>query len=188
MADFATQFDSLGFVPGVVRGARSFSIAADGALTGIFYPQVWSAGENVAECMKGQTHGRAAISVYYLSANHVILTPPAADPPGPHGMDTCRHGFYGFYEGSDDYRGHYNATGGTASGVIEGYGEVMLGTRGFRCMKARIVALSLSQIRLASRERVGLMLERYADIPFFNSFELMIAAFPPDRGEGDATA
>jgi hypothetical protein len=179
---FETQFDSLGFVPGVVRGARAFRIGEDGDLTGIFYQQVWSDGVNEAECRRGRQDGLA--TQYYVIAGHVITTPPEPlGPPEPHGMDTCRHGFYGFYDGSNDYRNYSVSTPGVASGVIEGWGEVMLGTRGFRCTMARLVALTVTEVKLRSRERVERMLVKYASVPFFDTFEQMVEAFPPDKGE-----
>lgn len=55
-----------------------------------------------------------------------------------HNMAECSCGFYGFYDGSNDYK-----SDGTVSAVVEGYGETVIGTRGFRSMKAKIVALHI---------------------------------------------
>lgn len=58
--------------------------------------------------------------------------------PGRHPIGDCSCGFYAFHDGSNDY---HTTTG--ISAVVEGYGETVLGTRGFRSQKARIVALQL---------------------------------------------
>lgn len=175
MVSFETEFDSKGFVAGVFRGTRSFLIDTDGNLTGIFYKQVWDPAVNDATCLKGTV---PTFYPYYPSPP----PPPPATPPepiGPHGMAVCRHGFYGYYAASNDY---YSP--GRVSGVIEGWGdEVMVGTRGFRCMKARIVALCMSEVVVAERDRVALVLERYSTIPMFNTFDQMVSEFPPDEGE-----
>lgn len=168
----AEQFDSRGFVAGVFRGARSFRINKDGFLTGVVYHQVWTPGENIAVCRNTPTQ---YIS-YYAAAS--VLDQPVALPDG-HGMDACRHGFYAYAENSNDYHAE-----GYVSGVIEGYGkEVMLGTRGFRADKARIVALCVSEVRLTERDRVALVSVNYPDIPMFNTFDQMVAEYPPDAGE-----
>lgn len=177
---FESQFDSLGFVPGSVRGARAFVIAANGDLTGIFYPQVWRLGVNTAECMKHKARAWMPFpSVTYYQSTPVDV-PTVVVPPDlePHLMDTCRHGFYGYYDGSNDFNNHYMTRDGCAQAVVEGYGEVMIGTRGFRAMKARIVALAVTQVTVRTREQYELMLRKYADVPFFDTFERMVSAFP----------
>lgn len=170
----AEQFDSHGFVPGVFRGARSFRITEGGFLTGVVYQQVWLPGENIAEC---RNTPMSYVS-YYASAS--FLDQPVVLPAG-HGMDICRHGFYGYSDNSNDYHAH-----GYVSGVIEGYGkQVMTGSRGFRADKARIVALCVSEVRLVERDRVALVSVNYPNIPMFNTFEQMVAEYPPDAGEDD---
>ncbi|KRC52148.1 hypothetical protein ASE16_03610 [Leifsonia sp. Root227] len=165
------QFDSRGFVAGVFRGARSFLINQNGFLTGVVFKQVWTPGVNVAECR----HQPPPASFYL---------PPYTQPeyhhlPEGHGMDVCRHGFYAYAEASDDY--HYP---GRVSGVIEGWGkEVMLGTRGFRASLARIVALCISEVKIADRDRTALVAHNYPDVPMFNTFDDMLAEFPPEIGE-----
>lgn len=107
----------------------------------------------------------------------VVYSPAPVDPPEPppHTLENCSCGFYAYYDGSDDYY-----KDGFVSGVVEGHGETLIGTRGFRCMKARIVALMIpaAQDRFANRIR-----RNYPDIPMFDRFADMVAAFPPDGGE-----
>jgi hypothetical protein len=62
--------------------------------------------------------------------------------------------------------------------VIEGYGETLIGTRGFRCMKARIVALQPTDAR-----GLEACFNNYPDIPLFDDFAGMLAEFPPDVPE-----
>lgn len=50
----------------------------------------------------------------------------------------CSCGFYAYFPGSADF-----PDGCEIAGVIEGYGDVQLNSKGFRCSKARIVALFL---------------------------------------------
>lgn len=85
----------------------------------------------------------------------------------------CTHGFYGYYDGSNDY---YKA--GYVMGVVEGYGETVIGTRGFRCMKARILAIRIPK-HVPDRLR-AMILRNYPDIPVFDTFKQMVAEFPPD--------
>jgi len=178
MPDFAEEFDSRGFHLGVFRGVRSFQMDEDGWLTGMVYRQRWTNEVNEAECRRSTTwvHG-------YVKG--IPTTIPAETLPPEHGMSVCRHGFYAYGDESRDY--HQT---GFVSGVIYGWGkEVMIGTRGFRCMRARIAALCMSEVKLAQRSRVELVHERYFNIPFYDTFEAMVADYPPDwpgQNEGEA--
>lgn len=198
------EFSGIDFATGVVTGVRSFKIDKLGRLTGINYPQVWKPGENLAECRKKDSAtftfamgGGYSLSYDALYRSILGTTWPSAVPttrrgrkatpppapvapdtsrlPEPDTLESCQHGFYAYYDGSNDYHDQ-----GEVTGVIEGYGEVLIGTRGFRCMKARIVAL---RIHKKSADRLGSVVARnYASIPQFKSFDDMVAAFPPDGG------
>jgi hypothetical protein len=78
--------------------------------------------------------------------------------------------------------------------VIEGYGRIVLGTKGFRAQKARIVALALPEgpsapdnARAHAVPADGPLApgdgarirERYPDVAVFPREEAMLAAFPP---------
>lgn len=93
-----------------------------------------------------------------------------------HDMTECACGFYGYYDGSDDYhRTEY------VSAVVEGYGETLIGTRGFRAMKSRIVALHIPEgVPLHLAKKVA---RNYSDIPMFATFVDMVAEFPCDGGD-----
>jgi hypothetical protein len=55
----------------------------------------------------------------------------------PHYYETCSCGFYAYLNGFNEYN---HAT--RVTGVIEGYGETLIGSRGFRAQKARILAIA----------------------------------------------
>jgi len=143
------KFSGKEFAATSAKGARSFKIDPLGRLTGIHYRQVWTPGENQAEC-------RADLG------NH-------AEGQFPQ----CRCGFYGYYDGSNDYHDR-----GLVSGVVEGYGEAVLGSQGFRVMKARILALTINDTVPAPVAR--LVARNYAEIPIFETFSRMVSEFPTD--------
>lgn len=156
----SSEFSGREFAAGVARGARSFRADRLGRLTGVHHQTVWRPGENDAEC-------RA-----YDSASAFIRDEPDRKCPG---LADCKHGFYGYYDGSDDYH-----ESGMISGVIEGYGEAVIGSRGFRSMKARIVALHIPAEVNAGLRR--LIIRNYPDVPVFDTFEQMVAEVQPDDG------
>lgn len=167
------DFAGLGFAEGAVIGASTFKVTEDGWLRGLFYPQIWRPGVNVAECM-------ADFRPFPILPYYAVNPPPEPPKPRPpHSMEDCKHGFYGFLEGSNDY--HSN---GAVYGVIEGWGESMHGPRGFRCMKAEILGLHVTT--KVSLELAAKLLANYPGVPWFDSFEAMVAAIPPqgfDVGE-----
>lgn len=192
------DFAGPALVLGSVRGRRSFGVLPDGRLTGVFFPQVWQPGENRASCFHEggvvvrEPDGRLAVRGY--SARNI----------GPaHGLQGCTCGFYAYYRG-DPY-----ARARRVSGVIEGYGRVVLGTKGFRAQKARVVALLLPELEAApssadagrrdagpsapvpldggparpdlqlTPEACARLRERYPDVACFVSEDAMLGAFPP---------
>lgn len=193
------EFSGFGFAPGVVRGARSFKIDKLGRLTGIHYAQVWRPGENDAECRRSDDpYVSITAAVERLSAALAYAAPndsggrrgrrtssafggvglqsePVPVRESPHTLEQCKCGFYAYYDGSDDYHRE-----GYVSGVIEGYGEAIIGTRGFRSMRARLVALHIPEDVAGHMTR--LVERNYAAVPQFGSFEAMVSAFPPDAG------
>lgn len=154
--------EELGLVPGSVRGLRAWCITESGELTGVTYKQVWEVDNNVAECRANQMY-----SMY----------PTVQQPPKPegHGMLGCTHGFYGYYNGDNNYASEHRATG-----AIEGYGEGVIGSKGFRVTRARILALTFTPN--VPEDRKFLVMERYAAVPFFDTIEEIKELFPPDSG------
>lgn len=191
------EFDGLGFAPGVVRGIRSFDVDKFGRLTGIHYRQVWTPGENNAECKRDASMDdymnmirnlAATVSYpaprrtlfggsYTPSISHGVVKGPGEPKPLQHKFTDCRCGFYGYFDGSDDY--HDN---GRITAVVEAYGEAVIGTRGFRAMKASIVALRVKGGADGISEPMARKLRNnYAGIPVFETFDAMLAEFPPDE-------
>lgn len=113
-----SQFTETGWdlTVGSVIGTRSFNWDDDDkTLTGVAFTVPWESGENTAIC--------------------------GLDEDSCNGNDpACSCGFYAYWDGSDDYSGY-----GKVSGVIEAYGKTVVGTRGFRAKKAKIVALLLPE-------------------------------------------
>lgn len=173
--------EEAGFAVGVVRGVRSFNVDTLGRLTGVTYKQVWRPGENVAECKVSDYPWPVLhMTLSYTVTGAKVSTSPPADRAKPHALRDCKHGFYGYYDGSNDY---YDK--GRVSAVIEGYGETVIGSRGFRCMKARIVALHIPEDVKPHLAR--LVVRNYPDIPILETFEQMVSEFPPDSAGNEVT-
>lgn len=108
-----------------------------------------------------------------------IEAPKPVEPEKPkHNLESCACGFYGYYDGSDDYH-----KSGYVSAVVEGYGETVIGTRGFRAYKARIVALRIP--KSVPVRSAALVARNYPNVPLFTSFKQMVEEFPPDAGGMD---
>jgi hypothetical protein len=70
-------------------------------------------------------HGRRRLEMMIHPGDHV-----------PVGTARCRCGFYAYHVKRDG--GDFS---GAVDGIVEGYGVVTVGSKGFRCQKARILAL-----------------------------------------------
>jgi hypothetical protein len=90
-----------------------------------------------------------------------------------HSIDACSHGFYGYYEGSNDYY-----RDGMVMGVVEAFGEVVIGSRGFKSTKAKLLALYIPDS--VDYKKAALVKRNYKDVAFFPSFNAMMLEFPPD--------
>lgn len=123
-SDDAFNGETVKFAAGKIRGLRSFKVLPrDGShiLAGCVCPAQWHAENNEAE--------------HFLGANPWGLPVPGGDRHKVAGLD-CHCGYYAHTDGKDDYRTYQN----TLTGIIEGWGRVTIGSRGFRAQKARIVA------------------------------------------------
>ena len=124
------EFGGPALVLGSVRGRRSFGVTADGRLTGLYYSQVWRPGENRASCLHD-----GGVVVRLPDGRITVRAASGREIGTAHGLQGCTCGFYAYYR-EDPY-----STSRRISGVVEGYGRVVLGTAGFRAEKARILAL-----------------------------------------------
>jgi hypothetical protein len=99
-----------------------------------------------------------------------------------HQVATCSCGFYAYFDEANDY-----ADSTTVTGVIEAYGKVTIGTRGFRAEKARLRALVIPRLRNSDPNRhKGSRLTRtqtqrvranYPAVPIFDTQSAMTAEF-----------
>ncbi len=146
--------EPVALVPGELRGYRQFLLLDDG-----LYPVVhWSAGP--------WEQGRA-VARCSTGAEHDV---PARD---------CTCGLYGWYDPS----GTSGSYGGARAGVAAA-GRVVLGDRGFRAARARVVAVALPvplrwQPRGSARAR-RMLAERYPGVEVYRSVRPMVRAHPPE--------
>jgi hypothetical protein len=163
-------------------------------LRGVTYRAPWHDGENVAECMVTRQVDPMVL-VRRQSWNTNALAPYItygvsydADPSKPtellqgyawdrcEGLDPeCACGFYAYHSGDV-----YYATAGPGcrvQGVIEGYGRMILGTKGYRAQKARILAICGPPPTEATTRRRAAQANRDAVARSLKQLEL-IAALP----------
>lgn len=112
---------ALGSVTGVRWWNLTLPFAGPPYLSGV--QGTWSMGENTAACRLG--------GAYHRRMHHVIPD------------ENCGCGFWAYWT----VDAAPNPWGFTIPvlGVIEGYGRTLIGGRGFRCAKARMVALHFSE-------------------------------------------
>lgn len=100
-----------------------------GGLRGVFMDEYqWGDGPNEAMCLTGYPNQPPNTRTHYAGKPHQLLLPE------------CSCGFWAYTNGA-----HVLSVNGVAAlGVIEGWGRMVLGPHGFRCQKARIVALAFT--------------------------------------------
>lgn len=158
------------FAMGVLVGLRTWRLDMDGALRGLTYPQRWASGENVAHCLVTKytdnidlaglillssfraTHG------WDFTGDEPSLQSPREIPDPCDGVEAdCACGFYAYHDNAvNGYGIHSGSDGRSVIGIVEGYGRIVLGPKGFRCQKARIVALVVPRDTYAGSTSAGL--------------------------------
>lgn len=127
-------------------------------------------------------------SLYYVSNNGVIfsLTDLCSDncleheAPGKY----CSCGFYGWYEPSPS---NFTQFSGPVIGVTENTGRIILGSKGFRAQKSKIVAVALNPepplYHLYERQHIIALKEIAANykVQFFDLSTEMIETYPSDK-------
>lgn len=164
-------FRGRGELHSIVYGMRNWQVTQSGRLTGVIYSNaIWDSGENVAKCLASMYLMRFGIPA---AGARIPLSPAQIDamPEPDHDMSKCAHGLYAYYDGSRDY--HDN---GPVTGVIKGWGEGVLGNRGFRVTRARIVAIKFD--RGVPKDLRALVRENYPDAVEFKSIMRMLKKFP----------
>lgn len=130
------EFDTR-LYPGEVTGLRAFKVTKEGKLTSPMRQECKiTPGENVARCDL-----RSPFGLYWdpgrgwvmeWSRDHQVA--------GRH----CMCGFYGYWDGSNDYVRRPSPLSPNISAVVKAYGHVTIGTRGFRAEKMKVVGVVLS--------------------------------------------
>jgi hypothetical protein len=159
-----SEFAARSFYDVPLTGIRAFSIYSDPWLVrrgdwlcGAMMAWTWKPGENVAAC----------------SVN------PA--PPHEVAAKTCGCGFHAYFDGHNSYMEWFKV-----AGIIEGYGLLTVGTRGFRASKARIVALIQPQGIAPDRTRFRypdkrfnqMCRQHYPNVPVYPTEEAALKAHP----------
>jgi hypothetical protein len=170
---------------GSVYGVRWWSLDRTGLLRGV--KAVWLPEENVADCINGSMMSPTARSFRDWARGagpselprelHQDGLPPVHETP----VEQCTCGFYAFWEAEPPpVGGHF-----PVAGVVEGYGRTVIGNRGFRCQRARIVALHVPLAADADCETVSLVSDvesRLSDrymVPVYATMRLMLLRHPP---------
>lgn len=167
--EFAEQFGQRPFVAGTVTGLRCFKVDHSGHLRGVVHrQQAWVDGENIARC-------------YQL----VDLQPEEHRIGGA----DCSCGFYGYFGRANDYA-LMLGYGVTVTGIIEAYGTVSIGSRGFRASKARIVAFVAPDCVLKCAWGCSgpmcvlkVTFANYPSVPVYRTLEDALAVHPTTRPE-----
>lgn len=155
----------LEFIPDKMVGLRSFRVDSLGRLTGISHQVIWTPGENQSVCA---VHGGDPYS--YVSKNASIPADKLKTPKN-HSMKGCACGFYAYWDGSNTF-----SKSDTVTGIIEGYGEVLAGDKGFRSSKARIIGLALGrQTSKSPAFTFPSLLRRLSSSTFFNDNDAWFA-------------
>jgi hypothetical protein len=105
---------------------------------------LWISGENIADCSNEQS----------------TCLPPVED---------CGCGFWAYWQDSARFFNAFNV-----AGVVEGYGRTLIGPRGFRSEKARIVALTI--LHSVSVDQM-ITVQGY-DAPLYPNVQSMLNAHP----------
>ena len=176
--EFGAYSEPLPLVLGSVRGVRAWRFEKGRLQSPHANGCFWSSGEQIAQC--GTRPPYRGLEALWKSWEF-------RDDPDPEHVKNCVCGFYAHYQGVSDYE--LNLIWGVV-GVIEGYGTTTLGTKGFRCQKAKIVALAPSH-------RVGLftygsynrpfrlkaLRQAFPDIPVYRTFDKLLLEHPATRYE-----
>jgi hypothetical protein len=169
-----------------VYGVRWWSLDRSGLLKGIY--ATWQPEVNVAGCVKPQERSPTGVAfrAWAKGAGPAVLPDElAVNEPELSGheapQENCACGFYAFWEPEPaPVRAQF-----PVAGVIEGTGRTLIGSRGFRCGKARVLALHIPMADNADAEALSLVAEaesilsdRYV-VPVYATMRLMLLRHPP---------
>lgn len=180
-----TEFGNFEFTLGSVRGLRSWH-ADFGGLRSVSRSYVWQPGENVAHCLRMQL----------CDCPTCRAERDAVQAVSPHRIDTCDCGFYAYFApqidvGTETYT---RPSGVYSTGVIEAYGRTIIGTKGFRAERARVLAVAINgqpspdssswQAIAYEHRRTNTALACHRlGVPLFETVEQLLAEFPTSSAE-----
>lgn len=147
-----SEYSGRALVPGTLRGYRSWRVTFDeGLLMAVNFDYTWQPGENHATCLDW---------------------PPTFQTEHQAPQLNCTCGFYACYSPATTQWGQAIPF----MGVVELSGRMVLGTRGVRAERARIVASLQPYWPARAAERIK---DMYPDVKWFRNHEDMVEAFPP---------
>lgn len=152
------------FAAGTVTGLRTFSVSPGHQLTGVVHLVSWNPGENDARCIRNPF--RLADYEAVLPEGHRIA-----------GLD-CTCGFYAYFDDSNDYAANRWYGSPKVTGIVEAYGTVTIGSRGFRASKARIVAIVQPH---DYRVDLAAITVNYPGVPVYATVAEALAAHPTTK-------
>lgn len=177
-------------------GATRSHVGGGGWLGALFYTHRWTTGVNTAMCWRAEPEDYTIPS----NAGHFRFAPKPGEGRrarpvrrSGHSFKDCTCGLHAFLSSSSDYR-----TDEPVSGVVKLWGLVYVAQKGYRAEHAEIVGLYIrtpddlheskgpydewlretSIRRLLNDKQAARVRRRYSGIPFFDTFESMVAAFP----------
>lgn len=164
----SSKFSGSEFSMGTAIGVRSWNIDRLGRLESPSYSTTWTPDEMVARCKSNPFD---------------FMRSAAGRADSEHRQSECSCGFYAYYEGFNEY-----AQSDRITGVIEGYGETQIGTRGFKSAKARIVALHVpddsADISRIGKTPFARVRDNYGPhVAIFSDYSQMVSEFPTTEPE-----
>jgi len=126
-----------------IRCMRRFRAPVGGLLRSLHTSYIFTTGENRADCRRAEKSPREG-DPYARMVDEWGRPPQAEALTGSAGHDypECSCGFYAYHDmGEDDEYGQFKT-----AAVVDCYGDVIVGTKGVRCTRLRIVALSLPRV------------------------------------------
>jgi hypothetical protein len=182
---------------GAARGRRSFYLDSNGVLRGVTYRAPWRDGENVAECMVtrqvdpmvGLRNSWQSNAMPPYTTSGVAFADDPDEPPAIQqgfewdrcgGLDPeCGCGFYAYHSGDVYYA--TSGPGCRVQGIVEAYGRMVLGTKGYRAQKARILAICAPPATEATVRRRGVQANRDSVARSLKQLEFLASL--PDRAD-----
>lgn len=171
---YSSDFSSAPFYGTSLFGLRAFKVDHTAHLKAIGHEYTWVADLNVARCMP------STLSWVGLSGQK------RPDKETPHeAWLTCQCGFYAYVDGTNSYFSECNVGCGDGcnndyhrkvAGVVEAWGRMIIGSRGFRAQYARIRGLVLG-------EKFAAVAKHYP-VPVFASVDELVAEFPLTPTDG----